>query len=332
MKKIAINGFGRIGRLTLRALAHKPNLKVVAINDLADTYTLAHLLRYDSAHGTLQEDVKANENFLFFGKKAIAAYSIPDVADLPWKKLGVDIVLECTGRNRTTESLNKHLKAGAKKVILSAPAKEDVKTIVMGVNEQILTPSDSLISNASCTTNCLAPMVKILHDTFGIAQGILSTVHAYTADQNIQDGPHKGDLRRARAAAYNIVPTTTGAAKAIGMVIPELKDKLEGGSIRVPVINGSLTELICLLDNEVTLAKVHRAFLKASQTYMHDYLQYSDEPLVSTDIIGNANSCIYDSQLTRVMGKMVKVVGWYDNEFGYANRMADIAEYVAKLK
>lgn len=305
---------------------------MAAINDLADTYTLAHLLRYDSTHGILNEEVKANENFVFVGKKAVEVFSNPDHSKLPWKKLGIDIVLECTGRNRSVELLEKHLKAGAKKVILSSPGSEMMRTIVMGVNEHTITKEDVVISNASCTTNCLAPMAKILHDTFTIEKGIMSTVHAYTADQNLQDGPHNGDLRRARAAMQNIVPTSTGAAKAIGLVIPELKGKLLGGSIRVPVIDGSLTELVCVLSRDVTLEQVHRAFLKASQTYMHDFLQYTDEPLVSTDIIGNPNSCIYDSQLTTVLGNMVKVVGWYDNEYGYACRLADLAAYVASIK
>lgn len=327
--RIAINGFGRIGRLVLRSLITRDDLEFVAINDLTDTYSLAHLLKYDSAHGKLKFDVKANENTIFIGRKAIEVVSEPDPRKLPWKTLDIDVVLECTGRFRTRESMSWHLEAGAKKVILSAPAHDIIKTIVIGVNDHLITDEDDLLSNASCTTNCLAPMAKTLHDTFGIEKGFMTTVHAYTADQHLQDGPHK-DLRRARAAAHNIVPTTSGASRAIGYVIPELKGKLSGSAIRVPVIDGSLTELTCVLNEEVTLDRVNRAFLKAAETNLHEIMQYSDEPIVSTDIIGNRHSCVYDAPLAVVDGNMVKVVGWYDNEYGYATRLADLAELVLK--
>lgn len=324
--KVAINGFGRIGRLALRSLINRPGIEVVAINDLTDNYTLAHLLKYDSAHGRLNMDVKANENSLFVEDKAISVTAIPDPEKLPWGEMDVDVVLECTGRFRDEEAMNKHIKAGAKKVLLSAPGK-GIKTVVLGVNDDVITGDDTLISNASCTTNCLAPMVKTLNDSFGLVKGFMTTVHAYTSDQNIQDGPHK-DLRRARAAAHNIVPTSTGAAKAIGLVIPEMKGRLDGGAIRVPVIDGSLTELTAVVNREVTLEEVQRAFLKSSETNLHGIMQYADEPLVSSDIVGNPHSCIYDSQLTQVDGTLVRVTGWYDNEYGYATRLADLTEVI----
>ena len=329
--KVAINGFGRIGRLTFRSLLNRENIEVVAINDLTDNYTLAHLLRYDSAHGRIGADVKANENSIFIDNTAITALKEPNPEKLPWKDLDVDIVLECTGRYTDRESLTKHLTAGAKKVLLSAPAKGDVKTIVLGVNDDTLTAEDTIVSNASCTTNCLAPMVKVLHNNFGIVKGFMSTIHAYTADQNLQDGPHK-DLRRARAAAQNIVPTSTGAAKAIGLVIPEMKGKLDGGALRVPVIDGSLTELNCVLSKEVTEDEIKKAFLKASETDLLNILQYSDEPLVSSDIIGNPYSCIFDAPLTMAFGNLVRVTGWYDNEFGYSSRLADLTEFIVNKK
>lgn len=327
--KVAINGFGRIGRLVFRSLLGREGIEVVAINDLADNYSLAHLLKYDSAQGRLDHEVKANEQNIFIDNVAFEALSERNPEKLPWDKLGVDVVLECTGLFRDEEKMSMHLKAGAKKVILSAPAKGDIKTIVLGVNDADMNEDDVLISNASCTTNCLAPMVKVLHESFTIQKGFMTTIHAYTADQNIQDGPHK-DLRRARAAAQNIVPTTTGAAKAIALVMPEMKGKLDGGAIRVPVITGSLTELTCVLDKEVTADEVNRAFLKAAQTDLLGILQYVDEPLVSTDIIGNTYSNIFDSQLTQTDGNLVKVTGWYDNEAGYATRLADLTELMMK--
>jgi glyceraldehyde 3-phosphate dehydrogenase len=327
--RIAINGFGRIGRLTFRSLLNNPEVEVVAINDLTDNYTLEHLLKYDTAHGRFEKDVWANDNYMYVDKQAIAATAEPDPAKLPWKSLEVDVVLECTGRFRDAANLTKHLEAGASKVVLSAPAKGDIKTVVLGVNDDTLTASDSIVSNASCTTNCLAMMAKVLQDNFGIEKGWMTTTHAYTADQNIQDGPHK-DWRRARAAAQNIVPTSTGAAKAIGLVIPELKGKLDGVAMRVPVINGSLTELNVVLNKSVSVDDINRVFLKASSTNLQNYLEFTDEPLVSSDIIGNPHSCIYDSMLTMTNGSFARVTGWYDNEFGYSNRLAELAVKVAQ--
>jgi len=328
--KVAINGFGRIGRLVFRSLFDREGIEIVAINDLTDNYTLAHLLKYDSAQGSYDKTVKANENSLFIDDKAIEAHAERNPENLPWQRLGVDVVLECTGVFRDEAGMSKHLQAGAKKVILSAPAKGGIKTIVLGVNDRELTTEDVLLSNASCTTNCLGPMVKTLHDEFGLEKGFMTTIHAYTADQNIQDAPHK-DLRRARAAAQNIVPTTTGAAKAIALVIPEMKGRLDGRAVRVPVITGSLTELTCILSREVSVEEVNQAFLKAADTRLKGILQYCDDPIVSTDIIGSSYSCIYDSDLTQCDGKLVKITGWYDNEMGYATRLADLTEYVMKL-
>ncbi len=328
--KVAINGFGRIGRLVFRSLFDREGIEVVAINDLTDNYTLAHLLKYDSAQGSYGKTVKANENSLFVDDKAIEAHAERNPEKLPWKRVGVDVVLECTGVFRDEAGMSRHLEAGAKKVILSAPAKGGIKTIVLGVNEGELTADDVLLSNASCTTNCLGPMVKTLHDEFGMEKGFMTTIHAYTADQNIQDGPHK-DLRRARAAAQNIVPTTTGAAKAIGLVIPEMKGRLDGRAVRVPVITGSLTELTCIVGREVSVEEVNQAFLKAADSNLKGILQYCDDPIVSTDIIGSSYSCIYDSELTQCDGRLVKITGWYDNEMGYATRLADLTEYVMKL-
>lgn len=327
--RIAINGFGRIGRLTFRALQNHPEVEVVAINDLTDNYTLTHLLKYDTAHGRFDKDVWANDNYIYVDKQAITASAERDPSKLPWSDLQVDVVLECTGRFRDAQSMGLHLEAGAKKVVLSAPAKGGIKTIVLGVNENSITAGDTLLSNASCTTNCLAMMAKVLHDNFGIDKGWMTTTHAYTADQNIQDGPHS-DWRRARAAAHNIVPTSTGAAKAIGLVIPELKGKLDGVAMRVPVINGSITELNVILDSPVTADDINRVFLKASSTNLQNYLEFSDEPLVSSDIIGNPHSCVYDSQLTMVSENFVRVTGWYDNESGYSNRLAELAVKVAQ--
>ncbi len=328
--KVAINGFGRIGRLVFRSLFDREGIEIVSINDLTDNYTLAHLLKYDSAQGSYDKTVKANENSLFVDDKAIEAHAERNPEKLPWKRLDVDVVLECTGVFRDEAGMSRHLEAGAKKVILSAPAKGGIKTIVLGVNEGELTADDVLLSNASCTTNCLGPMVKTLHDEFGMEKGFMTTIHAYTADQNIQDGPHK-DLRRARAAAQNIVPTTTGAAKAIGLVIPEMKGRLDGRAVRVPVITGSLTELTCILSREVSVEEVNHAFLKAADSNLKGILQYCDDPIVSTDIIGSSYSCIYDSELTQCDGRLVKITGWYDNEMGYATRLADLTEYVMKL-
>lgn len=327
--KVAINGFGRIGRLTFRTLLEKENLEVVAINDLTDNNTLAHLLKYDSNHGKFNGTVEANDDSLIVNGVAINAYAERDPSQLPWKELGVDIVLESTGIFTDEAGAGKHLEAGAKKVIISAPAKGDIPTVVLGVNEDILTGDETIISNASCTTNCLAPMAKVLDDNFGIESGYITTIHAYTADQRIQDAPHR-DLRRARAAAVSIVPTSTGAAKAVGLVLPHLKGKLDGIATRVPTPTGSLTDLVCVLKKEATADEINAAMKAAADGPMKGILEYTEDPLVSIDIVGNPHSNIFDSKLTSAMGTLVKVVGWYDNEAGYSNRAADLIEKVSK--
>lgn len=322
--KVAINGFGRIGRLTFRNLLKNESIDVVAINDLTDSATLAHLLKFDSAHGKFPGDVYTEGEFLVVNGKKIRVLAERDPKLLPWKDLGIDVVLESTGRFVDSKGSGQHLEAGAKKVVISAPAKgSDIPTVVLGVNEDVLTGDERILSNASCTTNCLAPMAKVLHDNFKIEKGFITTIHAYTADQNLQDGPHK-DLRRARAAAINIVPTTTGAAKAVGLVLPELKGKLDGNAVRVPTITGSLTDLTCIVSREVSIEEVNAAMKSASEGALRGILQYSEDPLVSTDIIGNPYSSIFDSQMTSVNGNMVKVLSWYDNEAGYSARTADL--------
>lgn len=326
-KKVAINGFGRIGRLTFKALLEKDNVEVVGINDLTNTHTLAHLLKYDSVHGKFQGEVSAEDNALIVNGRRIAITAERDPGNLPWSDSNVDTVLESTGIFRDRDGAGKHLSAGAKRVIISAPAKGDIPTIVLGVNEDTLKGDETIISNASCTTNCLAPMVKVLDDSFGLVKGYITTVHAYTADQSIQDAPHS-DLRRARAAAQSIVPTSTGAAKAVGLVLPHLKGKLDGIAMRVPVIDGSVTDLVAILDKEVTAEEVNAAMQKAAGSSLKGIMEYTTEPLVSVDIIGNTHSCIFDSELTSANGTMVKVVGWYDNEAGYSNRTADV---IAKI-
>ena len=326
--KVAINGFGRIGRLTFRALLNKDNVEVVAINDLTDPHTLAHLLRYDSAHGKFDGQVVATDNSLTVNGHEIKVTAERDPAALPWSAYGVSVVLESTGHFLDAAGAGKHIEAGAKKVVISAPAKGSVKTIVLGVNDEELTEDVQIVSNASCTTNCLAPMAKVLDDTFGIEKGYITTVHAYTSDQRLQDAPHK-DLRRARAAALNIVPTSTGAAKAVGLVLPHLQGKLDGKAMRVPVITGSLTDLTVVLKNDATVEQINAAMKSAGETGMKGVLEYSEEPLVSSDIIGNPHSCIFDSGLTSANGKLVKVIGWYDNEAGYSARAADLISRLA---
>ncbi len=321
--KVAINGFGRIGRLTFKALLQKDNVEVVAINDLTDTATLAHLLKYDSVHGRFDGTVTSAEGMIIVNGKEIKVSAIKEPAQLPWRALGVDVVLESTGRFVDEASAGGHIQAGAKKVIISAPAKGKIPTVVLGVNEEILTGNETIISNASCTTNCLAPMAKVLDDNFGIEKGFITTIHAYTADQNLQDAPHK-DLRRARAAAYSIVPTTTGAAKAVGLVLPKLKGKLDGLAMRVPIPDGSLTDLTVVLQKEATVEEINAAMKKAAANEMKGYLEYIEDPIVSIDIIGNPHSCIFDAALTSVHGNLAKIVGWYDNEAGYSNRTADL--------
>lgn len=331
--KIAINGFGRIGRLTARALLAKSdaNVSIVAINDLTDNATLAHLFRYDTAQGKFAGTVTSDGDSISINGQRINAYAERDPAKLPWSDLGVDIVLECTGRFRKRVDAEKHLTAGAKKVLLSAPAKSsDVQTIVLGINDGDLTPDLDIVSNASCTTNCLAQLVKVLDENFGIEGGVFTTVHAYTSDQRIQDAPHS-DLRRARAAATNIVPTSTGAAKALTLVMPSMDGKLTGIAARVPVITGSLTDLNCRLSKKATVEDIDAAFKAAATGELKGILEYSDEPLVSTDIIGNPHSCIYDAGMTIVLDDLVKIIGWYDNEAGYANRLADLAVKMVNL-
>jgi glyceraldehyde 3-phosphate dehydrogenase len=334
--KVGINGFGRIGRLVFRAALRKGVLgkefQVVAVNDLTDAKTLAHLLKYDSTHGMLDAEVRADGSAIHVGKNSFEVTSERDPASLPWKEMGVDVVVEATGIFRDRAGASKHLAAGASKVIISAPAKEPDITIVLGVNDkQYEENKHHIISNASCTTNCLAPMVKVLKENFGVEKGYMNTIHAYTNDQRILDFPHK-DLRRARSAAVSMIPTTTGAAKAIGEVMPELKGKLDGLSMRVPVPDGSVTDLTALLGKEVSREEVNEAFKKAAGGELGGILQYMEDPIVSTDIIGNPHSSIFDSGLTYVLGKnsMVKVLSWYDNEWGYSNRTVELAMMIGK--
>ena len=330
MKKVAINGFGRIGRLTFRNLVANNRVEVVAINDLTKTEVLAHLLKYDTAHGKFQGTVEHTENSLIINGKSIQVTAIKDPAQLPWGQLGIDVVIESTGLFTDAESLSKHLEAGAKKVALSAPAKGGIKTIVLGVNDHELTSEDTIISNAYCTTNCLAPMMKVMHQHFGVKKGFMTTIHAYTSDQRLQDAPHS-DLRRARAAAYSIIPTTTGAAKAVALVLPELKGKLDGYAMRVPVLTGSATDVAIELERETTKEEINAAMKAAANGPLKGILEYSTEPLVSIDIVGNPHSCIFDSELTAANGTLVKIMGWYDNEAGYSARMADLVERYAAL-
>jgi glyceraldehyde 3-phosphate dehydrogenase len=327
MKKIAINGFGRIGRMCFRSLINNPNVEVVAINDLTDVKTLAHLLKYDSVHGRFGHPVDHTADAIVVNGKAIKIYAAKDPATLPWGDLGVEVVIESTGIFTDKESASKHIQAGAKKVIISAPATGAVKTIVLGVNDDQITADDTVLSNASCTTNCLAPMAKVLHDKFGIEKGYITTIHAYTADQRLQDAPHK-DLRRARAAALSMVPTSTGAAKAVGEVLPQLKGKLDGVAVRVPTPDGSMTDLVAVLKRDVTIEEVNAAMKEAAEGSMKGILEYCTDPIVSIDIVGNLHSCIFDAALTAVNGNLVKVMAWYDNEAGYSQRVCDL---IAKI-
>ena len=323
MKKIAINGFGRIGRMCFRSLMNNPNVEVVGINDLTDVNTLAHLLKYDSIHGRFAHTVEHSGDSLIINGKSIKIYAAKDPATLPWGELGVDVVIESTGIFTDKEGAAKHIEAGAKKVIISAPATGAVKTIVLGVNDDKITAEDTVLSNASCTTNCLAPMAKVLNDKFGIEKGYITTIHAYTADQRLQDSPHK-DLRRARAAALSMVPTSTGAAKAVGEVLPELKGKLDGVAVRVPTPDGSMTDLVAVLKREVTIEEVNAAMKEAAEGAMKGILEYCTDPIVSIDVVGNLHSCVFDAALTAVNGNLVKVMAWYDNEAGYSQRVCDL--------
>jgi glyceraldehyde 3-phosphate dehydrogenase len=327
--KVGINGFGRIGRLVFRALLDNPNVEVVKINDLTDNATLAQLLKYDSIHGKFAGTVSSDDESITVNGNRILASAERNPENLGWGDLGVEIVVESTGIFTDRAKAGMHLTAGAKKVIISAPAKGAVDaTVVLGVNDNILTSDMKIISNASCTTNCLAPMAKVLNDSFGLVSGYITTIHAYTADQNLQDAPHK-DLRRARAAALNIVPTSTGAAKAVGLVLPSLNGKLDGIAVRVPVPDGSLTDLTAVLSRAVTAEEINAAMKAAADGPLKGILEYSTDPLVSTDIVGNAHSCIFDSEQTSANGTLVKVVGWYDNEWGYSCRVADLLAKIA---
>jgi glyceraldehyde 3-phosphate dehydrogenase len=330
--RVGINGFGRIGRNFWRAVndgaGASAGLEVVAANDLTDAATLAHLLKYDTVLGTLNEDVSVDGDAIVAGSRRIKVLAERNPAALPWGELGVDVVVESTGRFTNASDARQHLDAGAKKVVISAPAKGEDITVVMGVNDASYDPAaHHIISNASCTTNCVAPLAKVLLDRFGIVKGLMTTIHAYTNDQVILDFPHK-DLRRARAAAQNIIPTSTGAARATALVLPELAGKLDGMAMRVPVVDGSVTDLVVQLEREVTVAEVNEAYAEAAAGPLKEYLRYIDEPLVSSDIVGTPYSCTFDSLLTMAAGDQVKVIGWYDNEWGYSNRLADVAALV----
>lgn len=328
MIKVAINGFGRIGRNLFRLLINHPSIEVVAINDIADNRTMAHLIKYDSIHGVLPYDVSYNENAILVDGKSYSFHHEKDISNLNWKE--IDIVIESTGKYKTFDEINKHIIAGAKKVILSAPSEvSEIKTVVLGVNEHILDGTETIVSNASCTTNNAAPMMKIINELCGIEQAYITTVHSYTTDQSLHDQPHK-DLRRARGASQSIVPTTTGAAKALTKIFPEMEGKIGGCGIRVPVPDGSLTDITFNVSREVSIEEINAAFKKASQTNLKGILDYTEDSIVSVDIIGNKNSCLFDAQLTSVIDKMVKVVGWYDNEIGYSSRIIDLIHFIQK--
>ena len=330
--KVAINGFGRIGRVFTRFLMDSSsNIEIVAINDLVDTSTLAYLLKYDSVHGVFPLDVSSDSNTIYVNGQKISVYCERNPENIPWQNDEVDIVIESTGFFRDKAGASKHLTSGVKKVIISAPSTDStVKTIVMGVNDTILDGTETILSNASCTTNCAAPMIKLINENFGIQSGYITTTHAYTGDQRIHDAPHK-DLRRARAAAKSIIPTTTGAAKAIGKIFPELEGKLEGAGIRVPVLNGSLTDIICVVGKSSNADEVNMLFKNSANHSLSSILSYTQDPIVSNDIIGNPSSCIFDSQLTTVNANTIRVIGWYDNEAGYSNRLIDLVSKISTI-
>ncbi len=328
--RVAINGFGRIGRNLFRLLIHHKDIQVVVINDLADTKTLSHLLKYDSIHGVLPYNVSHNSTEILVDNRPVPILNQKDPEHCNWSIYDVDIVVESTGKFKTKALAEKHLKAGAKKVILSAPPTEDsIKTVVLGVNEHILNGTETILSNASCTTNNAAPMIKVINDLCGVEQAYITTVHSYTTDQSLHDQPHR-DLRRARAASQSIVPTTTGAAKALTKVFPELSDVIGGCGIRVPVPNGSLTDITFNVKKPISIQEINQAFKIASDTYLKGILTYTEDPIVSVDIIGNPSSCIFDSLMTSVIGKMVKIIGWYDNEIGYSHRIIDLIINICK--
>jgi len=338
--KVAINGFGRIGRPSLKIILEKPDMEVVAINDLGDIKNLAYLLKYDTAFGIYNREVSVEEledkefNLLKVGDVSIRVYSNREPEKLPWKKLGVDVVLECTGFFKDREGAGGHLKAGAKKVVISAPTKdESIKMIVLGVDEQTITPEDDILSNASCTTNCIAPVMKVLDENFGVEKSLMSTIHSYTSTQNLVDGASKKDFRRGRAAAQNVVPTSTGAAIATTKTLPQLENKFDGMAFRVPTIDGSITDIVALLKNNVTVNEVNEVLARAGSEELKGIIQTTDEPLVLRDIIGNPHSSIIQTDLTKVIGgNLVKVVSWYDNEWGYSNRLVELVEFVGLMK
>lgn len=330
--KIAINGFGRIGRNLFRLLIHHPQIEVVAINDLADTTTMAHLLKYDSVHGKLSETVSQNGDHLVVNDTKIAFLHEKDITKLNWKPFDLDFVIEATGKHKTEDLLQHHIKNGAKRVILSVPPDDnEIKTVVLGVNESILNGSELIVSNASCTTNNAAPMVKIINELCGLDKAFITTVHSYTTDQSLQDQPHK-DLRRARGAAQSIIPTTTGAAKALTKIFPEFEGKIGGGGIRVPVPDGSLTDITCYVNRDVSVEEINEAFKNAAENQLKGIIEYTEDPIVSVDVIGNTHSCLFDAQLTTVLGRMVKIVGWYDNEIGYSSRLIDLIQFMENNK
>jgi glyceraldehyde 3-phosphate dehydrogenase len=330
--RIAVNGFGRIGRIFLRNILERKDIVVVAINDISDTKTLAHLFKYDSVHRGFKGEIDFDSDHLFINGKAIKVFSEPDPLALPWKQLDIDLVIESTGKFTSRQGAGLHLQAGARQVIISAPGSDkSIPTVVLGVNDGLINLRSPVLSNASCTTNNVAAMVKILDDNWGIIDGYITTVHSMTGDQNLHDAPHK-DLRRARAASGSIIPTTTGAAKAITAIFPHLEGRLGGAGIRVPVLNGSLTDFTCSLKKQPTVEAINAAFKLAANGPMKNVLEYTEDPIVSTDILGNTHSCIFDAQLTSIVGGLVKVVGWYDNEMGYSSRLADLVEEISELK
>lgn len=329
--RVAINGFGRIGRVVARILTEVQDIELVAVNDLTDTRTLAHLFRYDSIHGTFKGEVGHGADHLLLGGKKVKAFASPDPAKLPWKDLGIDVVIESTGRFRTTAKAMEHVKAGADQVIISAPASDNTVSVVLGVNEQVLNGTEQVVSNASCTTNNAAPMIQVVDELCGIDSAYVTTVHSYTSDQRLQDAPHE-DLRRARAAAQSIIPTTTGAAKAVTRIFPHLEGKLGGCGIRVPVPDGSLTDLSCVVRKPVSAEAINARYQELAAGKWKGILRVTGDPIVSVDIVGDPHSCIVDAQLTSVIGNMVKVVGWYDNEVGYSNRLVDLVRYMRKIR
>ncbi len=330
--KIAINGFGRIGRIFLRSILTNSDVEVVAVNDLTDTHTLAHLFKYDSVHRGFKGNVSCDDSHLFINNHKIKVFAQKDPETLPWSELDIDLVIEATGKFTSKQGAEKHLRAGAKQVILSAPpADKDIPTVVLGVNDSTIDLSSPVLSNASCTTNNVAAMVKILDEKWGIVDGYITTVHSMTGDQSLHDAPHK-DLRRARAASASIIPTTTGAAKAITSIFPHLDGKLGGAGIRVPVLNGSLTDFTCLLKSKPDVAAINTAFKLAAEGELKGVLEYTEDPIVSADILDNPHSCVFDAQLTSIVGDLVKVVGWYDNESGYSSRLADLVGKISKLR